>query len=127
MPRLAIVISAVGKIESLEGTFLSVLENRPSDCEVIVALNQPYSDPYDLKDEVRFVEAAGRPSAIGALNQALAASRAPFVHLLARGCEVTDGWADRALSRFGDRQVASVAPVVCDAQDRERIFAAGVG
>ena len=40
---------------------------------------------------------------------------------------MTEGWADEALSRFGDRQVASVVPVVYDALDPQRIYAAGVG
>ncbi len=127
MARLAIVISAVGSIESLEGTLVSVLENRPSDCEIIVALNQAYRDPYELAGEVRFVEAPRRMSPIARINQALAATRAPFVHLLASGCEVTEGWADLALARFGDRHIGSVAPLVLDARDRDRIFAAGVG
>ena len=60
VPRLAIVISAIGSIESLEGTLVSVLENRPADCEILVVLNRPYSDPYDLQGEVRFV-AIGLP------------------------------------------------------------------
>ncbi len=127
MPRLAIVISAVDNFESMEGTLVSVLENRPADCEVIAALSQPYADPYDLKDEVRFVQASKRPTSITAIQAALAVTRAPFVHLLASGCEVSEGWADRALSRFGDRQVASVVPLVFDADVREQILAAGVG
>ena len=127
MPRLAIVISAMGSVESLEGTLVSVLENRPSDCEIIVALNQAYRDPYELHGEVRFVETARRMSPIARINQALSATRAPFVHLLASGCEVTEGWADLALTRFGDRHVGSVAPLVLDAQNPDRIFAAGVG
>ncbi len=127
MPRLAIVVSAVGTTEQLEATLVSVLENRPADCQVIVALERPYTDPYDLKDEVRFVQApvGARPTA--AIHQALATTRAPFVHLLASGCRVTEGWADEALSRFGDRRVASVAPTVHDADAPERLLAAGVG
>ena len=127
MPRLAIVISAVGSIELLEGTLVSVLENRPADCEILVALNKPYSDPYDLQGEVRFVQAGARASSIGGINQAMAATRAPFVHLLASGCQVTEGWTDDALSRFGDRQIGSVAPLVLNAEHHERILAAGLG
>ena len=127
MPRLAIIVSATGSIASLEGTLLSVLENRPADCEIIVALNQAYADPYDLKGEVRFVEQQGGAGPIARINRALAATRAPFVHLLASGCEVTEGWTEPALSRFGDRQIASVGPLVMDAANRDRIFAAGVG
>jgi GT2 family glycosyltransferase len=125
--RLAIVIRAVGNNELLEATLVSVLENRPADCQVIVALNGPYSDPYELKDEVRFVEAPRGGSSVAAINRALAATRAPFVHLLASGCAVTEGWADEALSRFGDRQVACVAPLVIDAANHERVLATGVG
>jgi hypothetical protein len=127
VPRLAIVISAVGSIELLEGTLVSVLENRPADCEILVALDRTYADPYELKDEVRFVEAPHRSSPIACINAALAASRAPIVHLLASGCTVTEGWVEPAFARFGDRRVASVAPLVMDALGQDRIFAAGLG
>lgn len=126
VPRLAIVITAVGTIESLEGTLVSVLENRPDDCEVVVALNQEYADPYDLRDEVRFLPPTGRKATVAAINTALAATRAPFVHLLASGCLVSEGWADVALARF-DRRTAAVVPLVLDADDSSRIVAAGVG
>ena len=127
MPRLAIVIQALGSIESLEATLVSVLENRPADCEVLVALNGSYSDPYDLKGEVRFVEAGSRISLTECTNRALADSRTPFVHVLASGCRVTEGWTERALQRFGDRQVGSVVPLVVDSNDVEHIVAAGLG
>lgn len=126
MPRLAIVISAVGSIESLEGTLVSVLENRPADCEILVALNQRYQDPYSLQGEVRFLEPPRRATPIERIQQALAGTRAPLVHLLSSGCEVSEGWADEALARFGDRRVASVAPLVREIGG-QRILAAGVG
>lgn len=126
MPRLAIVISAVGSIEQLEITLVSVLENRPADCEIIVALNQAYADPYDLKGEVTFL-APVRGAATSAINAALAVTRSPFVHLLASSCQVTDGWADAALARFGDKQTASVSPLVLNADDPNSVLAAGVG
>ena len=49
------------------------------------------------------------------------------MHLLSSGCRVTEGWTDEALSRFGDRRVASVAPAVRDVEDPQRLLAAGVG
>jgi hypothetical protein len=64
---------------------------------------------------------------VAGIQRALAATRSPFVHLLASGCQVTEGWADAALARFGDRNVASVAPLIWDAEHRDRIFAAGIG
>lgn len=127
MPRLAIVIPAVGNIESLEGTLVSVLENRPADCEIVVALAGPYADPYDLKDEVSFVPPGRNTSIVAAINGALATTQAPFIHLLASGCQVSEGWTDAPLARFGNRQVGSVAPMVWEAGPGDRIFAAGVG
>jgi hypothetical protein len=124
---LSIVISALGSIESLEATLVSVLENRPAACEILVALGGPYSDPYDLKGEVCFVEARRGGCATQQCNQALGMARAPFIHLLSSGCKVTEAWTERALGRFGDRQVGSVVPLVLDADQPERIVAAGVG
>jgi GT2 family glycosyltransferase len=59
------------------------------------------------------------------LNTAIAACRAPFVHVLASGCAVDDGWADAALARFGDRRLGSVSPLAL-CQDGGRVFAAGI-
>ncbi len=127
MPRLAIIVSAIGSVESWESTLVSVLENRPADCEIIVSLSQSYADPYDLKDEVRFVSPSRRGSATATINAALAQTRAPFVHLLAGGCQVEEGWSDAALERFGDRRLAAVSPLVWDARHERRLLAAGVG
>lgn len=126
MPRLAIVISAAGNIESLETTLVSVLENRPADCEIVVALDKEYNDPYGLQGEVRFVEPPRRTSRVVGINRALAATRSPFVHLLSSGCTATEGWTEAALARFGDRRVASVCPVVVDSEEPARIFSAGL-
>jgi len=67
--QLSIVIPATGTQEQLDQTLVSVLENRPSDCEVIVPHAFDYKDPYDLHDEVTFVGSAaenlvslGKPS-----------------------------------------------------------------
>ncbi len=127
VPRLAIIVSAGGSTESLESTLVSVLEHRPPDCEILVALTGKYADPYQLQDEVRFVQAAPRTGAVAAIRDAIAASRAPFIHVLAGGCTVTEGWVEPALARFGDRNLASVAPLVLDARRPERLLAAGVG
>ena len=127
MPRLSVVIPAVGSIESLESTLVSVLENRPDDCEILVVLNQEYQDPYSLSGEVRFIEAERGASYIQCANRGVVDSAAPFIHLLASGCEVTEGWADAALAPFVDRRVAMVSPTVYDRLRPERMLALGVG
>ncbi len=127
MPRLAIVISAAGSVDALEATLVSVLENRPAGCEVLVALARPYPDPYDLKDEVRFLTPPRRTSAVAALNHALASVQSPLVHVLAAGCVVGEGWTDAALRHFSDKHVAAVVPWVWNAAEPTKLLAAGIG
>jgi len=111
----------------LETTLVSVLQHRPDDCEILAVVNTPYDDPYDLKDEVRFIDAPAGSRYVDCANLGIRASAAPIVHLLAAGLEVAEGWADAALARFADPAVAAVTPLVCDAADPDRLLSAGVG
>jgi GT2 family glycosyltransferase len=126
VPRLSIVIPLWGNLKQLEDTLVSVLQNRPDDCEVIVALDQVYDDPYDLADEVHFVQAPIGAGLAASINLGVASARSPVVHLLMCGVEVEEGWADPALDHFEDPQVAVVAPVVLDSASRGRIVTAGI-
>ena len=112
MPRLSIVIPVFGNLRQLEEGLVSVLENRPDDCQVVVVLAQPYDDPYDLKEEVLFVAAPSGSGLARSINAGIRASFSPVVHVLACGAEVTPGWADAALPHFDCPDVAAVAPAV---------------
>jgi hypothetical protein len=125
VPRLSCVIPVVGSIEALETTLVSVLENRPDDCEVIVVLNRPYADPYALDNEVRFVEFPGAGLAACA-TLGIQLSQAPIIHLLAAGLEVEEGWTEAAVRHFADPEVAAVAPVIRKTSTPTRVLAAGV-
>jgi hypothetical protein len=120
------LIPFLGNRDSLENTLASVLQNRPEDAEIVVALGQEYDDPYQLGEEVRFVGADAATGLIPVLNRGFEACRAPIVHTLACGAAVCDGWADQALKRFVDRRVASVAPLIVQAEEPQRIWAAGL-
>jgi hypothetical protein len=109
----------------LEETLVAVLQNRPSGCEIIVVLDEPYDDPYDLTDEVRFIQAPQGAGLARSANVGVEASDSPVVHLLLAGTAVDDGWADVALERFGDPQVAGVAPVVVELNFPNRTVEAG--
>jgi cellulose synthase/poly-beta-1,6-N-acetylglucosamine synthase-like glycosyltransferase len=126
VPRLSLVIPFLGDSEALEDTLLSVLENRPEDCEIVVALAAPYDNPYRLEDEVRFVRGPSDGGWIGAVNAGIGVSRAPVVHLLACGGLATAGWADAAVCRFEDPRVAAVVPLVVDRSRPDRLVAAGM-
>lgn len=126
MPRLSCIIPVVGHAHGLETTLVSVLEHFPDDCEIVVVHSARYDDPYDLKSELRFIEAPARTGYVGCANLAIQATRAPIVHLLAAGFEATAGWAEAALERFADPAVAAVAPVVRNQLDSDEILAAGI-
>lgn len=125
MPRLSCIIPVVGDNHGLESTLVSVLEHRPEACEILVVLNAAYDDPYQLKDEIRFIEAPGS-SWVACATVGIRVSRAPVVHVLATGCEVTAGWAEAAIARFEDATIGAVAPQILDSNNHEKLLAAGV-
>lgn len=127
MSQLAIVIPYVGNSKRLEDTLVSVLANRPDGSEVVVVLDAPYDDPYDLDDEICFVEAPKGTSPAASVNYGIEAAHAPLIHVLTCGCEVSEGWTEAAVACFEDARVAAVAPLVIQADDRDRVLAAGLG
>ncbi len=124
-PRLSIVIPAADAA-ALEDTLVSVLERRPADCEIIVALSVPYDDPWNIAEEVRFVQAPAGTGLVGRVNVGVASSCGDVVHILAAGSRATDGWADAAMARFDDPSVSAVVPVGVHANDRGRVVSAGI-
>lgn len=126
MPRLSILIPALGQHELLESGLVSVLSNRPECAEVVVVVNGHYADPYNLSDEVRFVECRRRAGLVESVNVGLQACRAPVVHLLSCGAEVDEGWTSAALERFDEPKIAAVAPLVLDQEDSDRVLSCGV-
>lgn len=125
MPRLSILIPALGTPEGLETTLLSVLENRPHDCQVLVALGIEYSNPYQLDDEVEFLPDAGR-SWVQCVNAGLARCRAGVVHVLGAGTQIEDQWTRHALGHFEADEIGLVAPLVLNAQDPTRVVLSGI-
>jgi hypothetical protein len=126
VPRLSILIPVADKLERLEDTLISLLENRPADCQIVVVLNEPYADPYQLKDEVCFIEAPRRARLAESINFGFASCRAPIVHVLACGLEVSPGWTDPVLAHFKDPKVAAVAPLVLKRGVENEIISTGV-
>ena len=110
VPHLSIVIPASRDTVALELTLAAALEHQPDDCEVIVVNDGSYNDPYELDDEVRFVDVAPTPNAIDLINAGARAAVGSVVHVLQSGVEVKSGWTDAALGHFEDPQVGSVAP-----------------
>lgn len=112
MPRLSIVIPVLGDPQQFESTLVSVLENRPEDSQIVLVLNRPYDDPYQLEGEVEFVRLPQKAGWTDELNAAWTICRAEIVAVLACGTEVMPGWAESALAAFDDPRVASAAPLI---------------
>ncbi len=126
MQRLSIVIPLTGSVKRMEDSLVSVLENRPENCQIVVVLNEVYADPYDLKDEVRFVYTPIGCSPVECLNRGIDAAEGQIVHVLAAGSEVSPGWGQSAMAHFEDGRVAAVAPLVLRPDDPHRVVSAGL-
>ncbi len=132
MPQLSIVIPFLDDTERFESTLVSVLENRPASCEIIVTHAGNYSDPYNLADEVHFVEIADNTKARGLnttrlgdhLTAAVAQVSSPILHLLGCGVKVNHGWCDSIEEDFDDPCIGSVCPIIKD--DKENVLCVGI-
>jgi hypothetical protein len=122
--RLSIIVPYDRDEAAFEATLVSVLENRPEFCEVIVAHDGSYCDPFDLGDEVRFV-IGDSPDAKSLLKTAINASLGRIVHFLASGARATEGWSEEPIEMFEQADLACVAPVIRDLSAGGRVVAAG--
>jgi len=125
-PKLSIVIPTPTDTAALEETLVSVLENRPDDCEIIVALGCPYGDPWNIRDEVRFVQAPAGSTLVGCVNLGVASSVGDVVHILAAGWRATEGWTTGPLEHFQSSQTGAVVPLVVSANDHDSVVATGI-
>lgn len=125
-PALSIVIPTVADTAALEETLVSVLENRPPDCEIVVPLACPYDDPWNIRDEVTFVDAPRAARLVACTNLGIAASRGQIVHVLAAGWRATPGWTDRPMEHFAVADIGAVVPAVVAADDPARVVEVGV-
>ena len=126
MATLSIVIPAPDDVAALEQTLISVLENRPAESEIIVVLGCEYDDPWNIRDEVRFVRAPVGCGLVGCINLGFASSSAEFVHVLSSGWRATEGWTDAAMEHFVFDDVGAVVPIGLSFTDRTRVVSAGV-
>ncbi|MFN3150489.1 glycosyltransferase [Bremerella sp.] len=110
MLKVSIVIPSVNNAHRLETTLISLLENCPSECEIVVPHSGYYDDPYEIADEVRLIEVPAARNEVELLAVAWSMCRAPIVHTLAAGATVDPGWLDEALACFARPEVMAVAP-----------------
>ena len=125
-PRLSIVIPTTVDTTALEETLVSVLENRPDDCEIIVVLACDYADPWSIGEEVRFVKAPPRAGLASCINLGIAASEGQTIHVLAAGWRATPGWTDAPLAVLESGAAGAVVPLAVTDTNRSRPVPTGV-
>jgi hypothetical protein len=109
VPRLSIIIPHRHNDPRLEASILSALENRPENSEIIVAHDGSYGDPYDLSDEVVFVEGNAASNSLELINAGLMSACSPVVCVLLDGVLLSQGWAEAAIEQFEHVEIAAVA------------------
>ena len=110
--KLSIVIPATGSQAEIDDTLVSVLENRPTDCEILLSHPVGYVDPYQLDDEVRLISSS-RSDSVSLLNAGISMAQGRIIHTLCPGTRVRAGWCKHATHVFDDdASVAAVAPSV---------------
>lgn len=123
--RLSVVVPAPN-VSALEDTLVSVLEHRPDDSEVIVALGAAYDDPWNIGEEVTFVDAGPTAGLVGCVTAGVAAATGDVIHVLAAGWKATDGWTTAALRHFARPGIAAVVPLALADGESGRPVSAGV-
>ncbi|MCA9131512.1 MAG: glycosyltransferase [Planctomycetales bacterium] len=122
MPHLSIIIPHRRSDQRLESTLLSVLENRPEDSEIIIVHDGSYADPYDLADEVIFVQADPQSNTAQLLNAGVMATGSPAICVLLDGVEVSRDWCESPLQQLAAPGVATVAVPVDHGSPRNTCF-----
>jgi len=98
MNRLAVIIPYHSTPAELESSLLSLLENRPKNCEICVVLNQPYENIYELsEEEVLFLNVEKQPSeenrsVADSVRFGLTACDSSYVYMMPAGVQFQSEW-----------------------------------
>lgn len=123
VPRLSIIIPHICDESALETTLLSVLENRPTGSELLVAHPGNYRDPYDLDDdEIQLVEAPAGAGLIDLVNIAARQASGTILHTLLPGSLVETNWTAPAVAWFQDSTIGSVSPSVSILEGKSQVY-----
>lgn len=122
MLKVSIVIPSLHDARRLESTLISLLENRPGDCEIVVPHSGHYDDPYDIADEVRLIEVPAARTEMELLSVGFSMCQGEIVHTLGPGATVPANWLEDVLPRFDQPEVAAVVPAVRFGEQGEPVF-----
>lgn len=125
--RLSIILPTLGTQSAIDETLVSLLENRPDGCQLLVVCAPSYQDPYDLHDEVQFVRMSAATPWTHYANTGLRHARGAHVQLIFPGIRALPGWEQTPLAMLADcPEVAAIAPRIAAgiASDQDLVGAA---
>ncbi|HIM29807.1 MAG TPA: glycosyltransferase family 2 protein [Planctomycetes bacterium] len=111
MCRLSILVPWWNEARSFEDTLVSILEHRPQNAEILVVHPHRYGDPYELRNEVRFIQCAAK-SELELINTGFYRAAGDVVHVVRCGLLATRDWTDHAAAQFERPEVAAVAVTI---------------
>lgn len=111
IPQLSIVVPVGHDVPAFETSLVGVLENRPERCEVLVAHDGRYDDPFELTDEVRFVESA-KGDLVHLIQEGARQARGRFVHVIGEGVRASADWTVDPIARLDQVDVGFIAPTI---------------
>lgn len=123
--QLTVIVPATS-VATLEETLVSVLEHKPDGCEVVVALGESYDDPWNIREEVTFVDVQKGSSLVDCITAGVAAATGDVIHVLAAGWKAIDGWTAPAMRHFANGRVAAVVPLAVSEADKTQPVSAGI-
>lgn len=127
MPRFSILIPLVGNARLFDDTLASILRNRPSNCQIVIAHDGSYLDPYHLDNEVEIVATSGPSNLAKLINAAMEVATHDLIAAFRPGIEVGENWHKPIEQAFADNpKTAAVSPIIIAASRTDTAIAAGV-
>lgn len=127
MYRFSLIVPLLGSSKLFDDTLASVLRYRCDACQIIVAHDGSYDDPYGLGREVDFVCVQDQPAQLIQLfNAGLELARGEWIGLLRPGAQLDEGWDESVRASFADADVGCVAPAIVATDKPSRLITAGV-
>ncbi len=126
MSSLSIVVPRLGSDSHFESTLASVLRYRLKHHQVIVVQTDLHADTWGLREEVDFVEVAGRPRLARYYNEALKVATGDTMHIVRPGIEVTHHWFAYGIRQLQKVSCGCVAASLVSACHRDEIISRGI-
>lgn len=124
MIPITILIPWQGDAHRFEATLASILRHRSDGCQVVVAHDGSWNDPYHLGAEIDWVVGVDC-TWTGLIASAASRIQGEVLVLVHEGVELGEGWETPVLESFQDDRVGCVTPILAEPHKPNRLITAG--